>query len=149
MTKVNFYQVKGDAQAVMNLSCQLVEKAWQMNNDVLIYAPENQAAETVSHSLWGWSPASFLPHRVVNSGPESIHILAEHTPSENIDAKLGDHHGLLINLATDTPDWFGRFEMLCEFVYGDDDAIAQKRNRYKFYKDRGYPLSYHDMTNRF
>ena len=61
----------------------------------------------------------------------------------------GNHHDLLINLAADTPDWFGRFDVLCELVYGDENLVASKRHRYKFYKDRGYPLNYHDMTSQF
>ena len=149
MTRVNFYQVKGNTQAVMSLSCQLVEKAWQMNNDVLIYAPDDQTASDMGENLWSWSAASFLPHRTGQDGPESVRIFSGKNISTNIDDHIGNHHGLLINLATETPDWFGRFEMLCEFVYGDEELVANKRLRYKFYKDRGYPLNYHNMTDRF
>lgn len=171
MTKVNFYQVKGDTQAVMRLSCQLVEKAWQMNNDIFIYAPDESTAATMSENLWHWSAASFLPHRnlahpIDKHGPESIRIYAATNTADeasevgianniasniasNIEELIGGQHGLLINLAADTPDWFSRFEMLCEFVWGDEESVAQKRKRYKFYKDRGYPLNYHNMTDRF
>lgn len=166
MTKVNFYQVKGDTQAVMSLGCQLVEKAWQMNNDIFIYAPDESTAAAMSEKLWHWSAASFLPHRnlsqpIDQNSPESIRIYSATNSSNdgdqssntskdnNIEELIAGQHGLLINLAADTPDWFSRFEMLCEFVHGDENAIAHKRNRYKFYKDRGYPLNYHDMTDRF
>jgi DNA polymerase III subunit chi len=149
MTRVNFYQVKGGIQAVMSLSCQLVEKAWQMNNDVLIYVPNDQISKEMSENLWSWSAASFLPHRTGQDGPESILIFSEENTSAYSNADLDRHHGLLINLAVDTPDWFSRFELLCEFVYGDEDLVADKRLRYKFYKDRGYPLNYHNMTDSF
>lgn len=150
----------------MRLSCQLVEKAWQMDNDVFIYAPDENTATAMSEKLWHWSEASFLPHQSLSkpidqNHPESIVIFSA-TNSVNDDGEsydtstgnkmeelIGRQHGLLINLAEDTPDWFSRFEVLCEFVYGDGNSVALKRNRYKFYKDRGYPLHYHDMTDRF
>ena len=155
MTRVSFYQVKGDTSAAVDLSCELVEKAWQTNNDVLIYTPDKHTLKVLDDRLWSYSDTSFLPHRVTEVGPETIRLCLSHDANvgantvETAGDDPGEHHGLLINLAANTPDWFGRFEMLYELIYGDESHVATKRNRYKFYKDRGYPLSYHDMTERF
>ena len=174
MTKVDFYQVGGDTSAALELSCQLAAKAWQSGNDVLIFSPEKSTISELSERLWGHSATSFLPHRTTQEGPESIWLCADGALSGALSGNssstspgtspgnpsgtssgypcgypCGNHHDLLINLAADTPDWFGRFDVLCELVYGDENLVASKRHRYKFYKDRGYPLNYHDMTSQF
>ena len=63
VTKVNFYRVQGDLEAVLALSCRLVEQAWQQDIDALIYTTEEQTAALMSDRLWDWSASSFLPHR--------------------------------------------------------------------------------------
>ncbi|RLA46790.1 MAG: hypothetical protein DRR06_04225 [Gammaproteobacteria bacterium] len=146
MTKVDFYQVGGNTSAALELSCQLAAKAWQSGDDVLIFSPEKSTISELSERLWAHSATSFLPHRTTREGPESIWLCGDGTLSSN---PSGNHHDLLINLATGTPEWFGRFDVLCELVYGDENLVASKRHRYKFYKDRGYPLNYHDMTSQF
>ena len=45
--------------------------------------------------------------------------------------------------STQPPPFFSRFERLAEIV-GVDDAAAG-RERYKFYRERGYELRAHDM----
>lgn len=140
MTKVNFYQVAGTVQPALDLSCELAEKAQLANMDALIYCPDRALMAQLCDRLWSWSAASFLPYRVDHEGPERIRLCQNEEP--------GDDHGVLINLAAHTPDWFGRFETLCELIYGDQSFVDSKRQRYKFYKDRGFPLSYHDLSDR-
>jgi len=42
---------------------------------------------------------------------------------------------------------FARFERLVEIVGTDEDNKALARQRYKFYKERGYPLNTFDRAN--
>lgn len=149
MTKVNFYKVQGNLDAVLALTCRLVERAWQQDTEVLIYTDEEQTAARMSDALWDWSAGSFLPHRLQAEGPENIQIHAGPADADNVEQIIGQQHGLLVNLAAQTPGWFARFDKLCEFVHGDEALLAGKRHRYRFYKDRGYPLQYHDMSERF
>lgn len=140
MTKVNFYQTSGAVQPALDLSCELAEKALRIDAEVLIYCPDKALVEQLGERLWAWSATSFLPWRVDHDGPERVRLCQTEDP--------GDDHSVLINLAAHTPDWFGRFETLCELIYGDAVFVDNKRQRYKFYKDRGFPLSYHDLSNR-
>jgi DNA polymerase-3 subunit chi len=55
------------------------------------------------------------------------------------------HHGVLINLGEDVPVYFSRFERVLEIVPSQDDARASSRARFKFYRDRGYPLETHEL----
>jgi DNA polymerase-3 subunit chi len=147
VTKVNFYRIQGGSDAAVELSCRLADRAWQNCSDILIYATDKHIVESLDERLWSWSTGSFLPHRLsATEGPETITL---RTGSNGEPGEPGNHHGLLINLAAKTPDWFGRFESISEVIYGAEDFVEDKRLRYKFYKDRGYPIEYHDMTERF
>lgn len=149
MTKVNFYKVQGDLEAVLALTCRLVERAWQQDTEVLIHTDDEQTALRLSDTLWDWSASSFLPHRLQAIGPEKIQLHAGPADTDDVEEIIGEQHGLLVNLAEQTPRWFARFDILCEFVHGDEALLTSKRDRYRFYKDRGYPLQYHDMSERF
>lgn len=50
------------------------------------------------------------------------------------------HYDLLINLDSECAPFFARFDRLIEIVGTTEPAKQQARERYKFYKDRGYPL---------
>jgi DNA polymerase III subunit chi len=50
----------------------------------------------------------------------------------------------MLNLAQSKPPSFSSFERLVEFVPIDGAALFSARERYKFYKDRGYPIKTHE-----
>ena len=53
---------------------------------------------------------------------------------------------VLLNLGADCPPRFERFERLLELV-GTDEAERQAgRSRYRFYLERGYKISNHDLA---
>ncbi|THA38965.1 DNA polymerase III subunit chi, partial [Streptomyces sp. A1136] len=52
------------------------------------------------------------------------------------------HHHVLINLSGNTPEHFARFERMFEIISSDEADKAAGRDRYRFYKERGYPLSH-------
>ena len=138
MTSINFYRINGDFNAAMTLACQLTEKAFQQGLTVLLHTPEAKASEQLNTQLWSFKPSSFLPHELEDLPTTTLSISHQDDP--------GEHHGLLINLRTSTPGWFSRFEKVIEIVYDDQQVIEQKRERYGFYQNRGYPLKYHDLT---
>jgi len=51
----------------------------------------------------------------------------------------------MINLGLEVPPFFSRFERVLEMVDGDAVQRAKSRERYKFYRDRGYELSSHNL----
>lgn len=139
MTHINFYRINGNFDAVLKLACQLTEKAYQHGLTVLLHTPESSISKLLDEQLWRFKPSSFLPHTQENNPKEAISISHQNEP--------GKHHGLLINLGNNIPDWFSRFEKAIEIVYDDQQTIDQKRDRYSFYKNRGYPIKYHDLTS--
>ena len=55
------------------------------------------------------------------------------------------HEEVLINLRNDLPSYFSRFRRVVEIVTADADDRAQARDRYRFYRDRGYEITTHDL----
>lgn len=138
MTHINFYRINGNFDAAQKLACKLTEKAFQKGLTVLLHTSELTISNQLDEQLWRFKPASFLPHAQEDTPKETISISHQNKP--------GEHHGLLINLSNNTPDWFSRFENAREIVYDDQQTIDQKREQYSFYKSRGYPIKYHDLT---
>ena len=55
------------------------------------------------------------------------------------------HDQVLINLADERPATFARFERVIEIVTLDDADKALARERFRFYRDRGYELGIHKL----
>lgn len=102
--------------------------------------PSQSAAESLDNKLWTYSKTSFVPHGLsAASLPVAI----------STDTSPGEHHQLLINLDSATPSWFSRFERVIEIVYGDQIYRQAKRDNFSYFKDRGYPLEFFDLSDKF
>ena len=53
---------------------------------------------------------------------------------------------MLVNLHPSPPPFFSRFERLAEIVGTDAADAAAGRERWKFYKERGYELRPHNLS---
>ena len=56
------------------------------------------------------------------------------------------HDEVLLNLRPEWPPFFSRFQRLIEIVSLDDEDRAAARERYRFYRDRGYEIRTHDLS---
>jgi DNA polymerase-3 subunit chi len=140
VTNIGFYKLSGDQQAALKLVCQLIKKAQNKQQQVLCLMPDAKSAESLDTMLWDFDPGEFIPHG----------IGADHYPVAIIsDPEPMDHHQVLINLQSEIPSWFSRFERVLEIIYGQPDYEQAKRNNFRFYKERGYPLSFHDLSKQF
>ncbi|MFK7858893.1 MAG: DNA polymerase III subunit chi [Granulosicoccus sp.] len=144
MTRIDFY-VLGDATEVarLELVCKLAEKASGRGQKVYLYSSDRQLLMELDARLWDFRPLSFVAHKIL---PES-HILS----SEDNDPVLlssdepGNDRNLLINLDREVPPFFSRFERTLEIVNKEPEVQAAGRERYRFYKQRGYPLQHHNV----
>lgn len=140
MTRIDFYSNTRDKLEIVR---KLVNKALETRQCVLIHTPDAGVAGEVDAYLWTHPPLSFLPH--VRTG----HPLARQTSvliGDNPEALASAD--LLINLDRQTPAFFGRFERLLEIIGNDPEEIQAGRERYRFYKERGYALKHNDMTGK-
>ena len=140
MTKVTFYKLLGDQSLALALVCQLVQKSLKANQQVLCLVYDSLVAQQLDEKLWAFNSASFLPHaQGVDQTPVAI----------SCGLEPGEHHQVLINFQHQIPTWFSSFDRVIEIIYKQPDYEQAKRDNFRFYKERGYQLDFHDLSERF
>jgi DNA polymerase III subunit chi len=134
VTRIDFYVLpETTSEARWLFACKLAEKVQRMGMRVLIALDSETEARQLDELLWTFKPESFVPHQLINGGkPAPVEI--------TFDDQAGDHQGLLLNLSNKIPTWFSRFERVSEVVIQEPGMLATSRERYSFYKSRGYPI---------
>jgi DNA polymerase-3 subunit chi len=139
MTQIDFYTGVADKVAT---ACRIAAKAHSLGNRMLILCPDAEVAARVDRLLWTAPATAFIPH-CAPTDP-----LASMTP---IIIDAGAHEPtsdqVLLNLRAERPAFFGRFERLVEIVSDDEDDRVSGRERWKFYRDRGYEIRIHDLSD--
>lgn len=141
MTEVDFYIIEDAADAArLNFVCRLADKAVDRGSHVLIRPETAAEARRLDELLWTFSQGSFLPHRLVSDAGDSPiePVLIDDGPGP-----AGERWDVLINLAADVPEYFSRYARLAEIVDADGERRVHGRERYRYYRDRGYPLKTH------
>lgn len=137
MTRIDFHSNVGDKIAY---ACRLTRKARAADFRIVLMVHDAQQLTQLDDALWRFSELDFLPHVSAQDR------LADRTPIILADSDTAElpHHQILINLAPGTPANFARFERMFEIVASDDVDRLAGRERYQFYKQRGYPLTHFD-----
>ena len=139
MTRVDFYVVKSSgADARLSVAARLTEKALGRGHRVFINCDSRDQLDTLDDYLWRFKPSSFVPHCPASRDAEVQVVLG-------FDNAPGSHNDVLINLALAPPSFFARFERVAEVVTQDEDSLQALRDAWRHYKDRGYPLTKHDL----
>lgn len=108
---------------------------------VLVYAPARDHCEQLDRLLWTYPATSFTPHC------RDDETLATETPivfASGLDHP--QHDECLLNLSDQIPPGFSRFQRLIEIVSMDDGVRLAGRERFRFYRERGYPLETRDIS---
>jgi DNA polymerase-3 subunit chi len=140
VTQVDFYILESDSDdARLKMACRIADKAMQQSQHVFINTLSDIEARKLDELLWTFLQGSFIPHRIVQNELQEL-------PKEPViiglrQAPVGERWDVLINLATDVPEFFSRYERVAEVVDGDATRREQSRERYRFYRDRGYQLN--------
>ena len=145
MTRIDFYILSDDFAAATShvlTACKLCDKATAGGKRVYAYVPDLASAQALDAALWTFRQGGFIAHeRQGAAAPE------EPLPAVLIGCQEPPPHydGVMINLGLDVPDFFSRFERVLEIVDADPSARTKSRERYKFYRDRGYELATHNL----
>jgi DNA polymerase-3 subunit chi len=132
MTKVDFYTGADDK---LRTACQLAHKAMQHGLRIMLHTPEAGVADALDKLLWHYPAIAFLPHcRSHDAAAAEMPIVIDSAGNEF------PHSELLVNLHIECLPFFSRFERVIEIVGVDADDAGRGRERYRFYKDRGYQL---------
>ncbi len=140
MTNVDFY-ILDSAQPLDALTycCRLADKALKKGLRIYIHCQSSEQAKELDALLWSFSPDSFVPHALKDEQTAERIVIG-------CDGSAPQADELLINLATEIPDFFSRFQRVAEIVCQHDSWLPPSRQRYRFYKDRGYPLKTHKIS---
>jgi len=142
MTEVDFYVLADSApKSRLRFACRLADKVFRLGQRVFIHTASAEQTRELDTLLWTFQQNSFVPHSSVqDAGDTPPPVLLGH------DAEP-DASQVLINLASDVPLFFSRFERVAELVNTDNTVRQQGRSRYSFYKERGYPLRTHEIKS--
>lgn len=135
MTRVSFYVLKGQQEQARQLfACRLVEKAYKLGHEVFIHTRDAEHSEQLNQALWSFRADSFVPHQLVGENHPQTPVLISHdTPPPRL-------MNLLINLDEQQPMFFSQFERVAELINDQETIKLAGRERYQFYKQRGYEL---------
>ncbi|MEX2488905.1 MAG: DNA polymerase III subunit chi [Pseudomonadales bacterium] len=143
MTRIDFYQIDSD-EAPLTFACRLIDKVYRRGHRIFVYAASESQATELDELLWTFRADRFVPHE--------LQVPAGGLPGTGAAAPIQiSHHGepehqdVLVNLSSQVPDFFSRFDRVAEVVPLDENSRDAARKNYKFYKDRGYILHYHQM----
>ena len=138
MTQIDFYTHVSDK---LRTACALSAKACAQGLRVHVCCPDPETAQRFDRMLWTTPALGFTPH----CGPR--HPLAPVTPViVDFDGETTAHDEVLINLRSDSPEFFSRFRRLVEIVGVEEEDKALARERFRHYRDRGYEIRTHDLS---
>ncbi|MGH8371694.1 MAG: DNA polymerase III subunit chi [Gammaproteobacteria bacterium] len=136
MTQIDFYILSNRSR--MQFICQLAEKIFGLGHRIFIHTESEQDARALDDLMWVFRDRSFLPHGRAGKDPEAaIQIGSGDEPAGEFQ--------VLVNLAAQVPSFFSRFDRVAEVVDKDEQVRTHGRERFRFYKDRGYPLETHTL----
>jgi DNA polymerase III subunit chi len=139
MTQIDFYTHVDDK---LRVACLLSAKACGQGLKVFVCCADPETAHRFDRMLWTTPPIGFTPH------------CASGDPLAPVTPVIVDHEGttpphdeVLLNLRGEWPPFFSRFQRLIEIVGLDDGDRAEARNRFRYYRDAGYEIRTHDLSN--
>ena len=143
MTQVDFYF---NAPDLMRVAQKLIAKALAAAPTVVVACDEANAAAFDAY-LWHFDAASFVPHARVGEAAAAhapVLLLVGAAASE----LPRSHYGLLINIGSAVPALAARFTRVLELVGADETSKVAGRERYAYYKQRGYPMKAVDLAKK-
>jgi DNA polymerase-3 subunit chi len=140
VTKIDFYTGVTDR---LETACLLSHKALQNGMRVLLHTSDKVTAQSLDTMLWQYPPASFIPHCLSNvTEAAEMPVIIGHQPEPF------PHSELLISLHNNCLPFFSRFERVIEIVSLDTEDARLGRERYSFYRERGFEMRHFDLSKK-
>jgi DNA polymerase-3 subunit chi len=142
MTRIDFYLLNDPAPDARDLAlCKLAHKAFALGHRLYVLTGDDVEAQRLDQLLWTFSAGSFVPHELCadnTNHPLTPVLIGTRPPPDNFE-------DVLITTTPDVPDCFSRFRRVAEVVGGDEPGKQRARDRFRFYRDRGYTLQTHTL----
>lgn len=140
MTKIDFYTGTDDK---LRTACLLSHKAMQNGLRVLLHTPDQATTDMLDQLLWHHPAVAFIPHCL-----SSDHAAAEMPVIIGHRPEPFPHSEVLISLHTTCLPFFSRFERVIEIVGQDAEDSRLGRERFGFYRERGYEMRHFDLSKK-
>jgi DNA polymerase-3 subunit chi len=139
MTQVDFYilNATGHDRSIV-FAARLIEKLYREGHRVHIHFDDESKLKRLDETLWTARDVSFIPHQIAAGSLEDCPVTLGMKDFEGTDE-------ILLNFATEIPEFFSHFKRVVEVINTQDMDIHHGRKRYRFYRDRGYPLNNHPI----
>lgn len=140
MTTIDFYTHVADP---LDVAARLVTKVFAAGGNVRVLTPDAITTDALDRLLWMIPATGFVPHcRMASPLAAQTPVWIDHALEHNGPAEV------LINLHSAPPPFFSRFERLAEIVPNAEADVQSGRERYRFYRERGYELRAHNLSAR-
>lgn len=141
MTEIDFYILASATSGKRDaLACRIAEKAVGLGHRVFVQARDAAHAHALDDLLWTFRDGSFLPHSLGLDDTDAPIIVGA-----GDDALEPEGLQVMINLSNTVPAFFSRFERVAELVDEEPAVRDAGRERFRFYRDRGYSLRTHKL----
>ena len=141
MTEVSFHFNLPDK---WSYTCRLLRKAVLTGSRVAVTG-DAALRQRLDADLWTFSATDFVPHCTDAAEPG---MLAASPVVFCASPGGSPHHQVLLNLGPGVPTGFEPFERLIEVVGVSDEDRVDSRRRWKYYLDRGYAITRHDLASK-
>jgi DNA polymerase-3 subunit chi len=139
MTQIDFYTHVADKY---HTACALCAKAVERGMRVWVHTPDAETTAAFDRLLWATPATGFIPHcRADDPLAKVTPVIIDHRAEPS-------HDEVLLNLHPEQPLFFSRFHRLIEIVSQDESDRTAARERFRFYRDRGYEIHSHDIGSK-
>lgn len=140
MTEIDFCFNVADK---LRLVSRYAVKSIKQDGRLFVFTPDAQATGEVRRALWNFDQTSFIPHCGSSDAlATETPVIVDHATEPLV------HDDVLLNLSPSHPPFFSRFRRLIEIVGNLEEDKAAARERFRFYRDRGYEIRRHDMAGK-
>ena len=138
MTQISFFH--GARDRLQAIAAWLA-RAGSEGRQVLVYVPAGERSEQLDRLLWTHPATGFVPHCRTSDPMTAETPILLATELDN-----PPHDNCLLNLSNEVPPGFSRFQQLIEIISVEDEDRLPGRERFRFYRERGYPLENRDIA---
>ncbi|SFD77683.1 DNA polymerase III subunit chi [Pseudoalteromonas denitrificans] len=128
--------------AHFDLAARLAADQFRLGKRVFIYTNGTTDSHVIDEYLWSFEANSFVPHNLQGEGP------ANGAPVEIGHSTPVGNRKVLINLATNVPDFINRFNQVFDFVPDDQMLKQAARDRYKYLRQMGVNMTTQDIETK-
>jgi DNA polymerase III subunit chi len=140
MTSVSFYFNVPDKTVLL---AQLLQKALGQHRKATIFVENADMASSLAAMLWQQTQPVFLANALASDALASVTpVVIDWQPHTVFQDDI------LINYQPSQLTFFSRFKQLIEVVGMDETDKATARQRFLFYRDRGYDIKHVDMLKK-